>query len=474
MANRKNTFLLKRSNVSGNVPVGGQIILGELALNTSDVILYASGTTTNSILPIGWDRVHRTGDTMTGTLYAPSISATTISATTYQGLPIDIYTTGFTYNNANNFTITNNTGGTLNTVINTMTGLTVNGNLSATTINVGEFTGTSSSVATIQGTGDAYTTSSLKLYSSGGTNMYDFTDKGRFISYDPTGLVSLSLEAQGTTGVSEITSNSTTLIFQTNSGEYSFRRLTAGNILMYTNGKQFDLSATVGGAPNVTIGTNGYFGVGGTPTSPFHVFGDSYLGGGVTASTLNINNLGTGTSIYNLGVDVTGRVVSGTTGGGTDFTGGTVTGATNFTGGLTADTISATTLTATTIYGNGANITGITGSFGITVDGAGSVITNGVKGYAIIPYNATIIGWDIIGNTSGGCAIDIWKDISIPTSANTITGTEIPTLLSQQINSDNNLTSWNTSIFINDIIAFNVISASTVSRINLIIKVIKN
>jgi len=87
MANRKNTFLIKRSNTPGNAPTAGQILLGELALNTADVILYASGTTSNSILPIGWDRVARTGDTMTGTLFTPYLSATTVSATTYLNLP---------------------------------------------------------------------------------------------------------------------------------------------------------------------------------------------------------------------------------------------------------------------------------------------------------------------------------------------------------------------------------------------------
>ena len=66
MANRKNTFLMKRSNVAGKVPASGSILLGEMALNTADVILYASGTTADSILPIGWDRIHRTGDTMNG------------------------------------------------------------------------------------------------------------------------------------------------------------------------------------------------------------------------------------------------------------------------------------------------------------------------------------------------------------------------------------------------------------------------
>lgn len=128
MADRKNKFLLKRSNVAGKVPNSGDLLLGEMALNIADVILYTSGTTANSIVPIGWDRIHRTGDTMTGPLYTP-----TISATTYQNLPVDVRVTGATYNNANQFTFTNNTGSTFSTSFNTVTGLTVNGILSATT-----------------------------------------------------------------------------------------------------------------------------------------------------------------------------------------------------------------------------------------------------------------------------------------------------------------------------------------------------
>ena len=69
-----------------------------------------------------------TGLTVNGTL-----QANTISATTYQNLPVDIRVTGATYNN-NNFTFTNNTGGTFSVGFNTVTGLTVNGTLQATTI----------------------------------------------------------------------------------------------------------------------------------------------------------------------------------------------------------------------------------------------------------------------------------------------------------------------------------------------------
>lgn len=152
---------------------------------------------------------------------------------------------------------------------------------------------------------------------------------------------------------------------------------------------------------------------------------------------------------------------------------GTAIGGTVQAGAGTFTTLSGTNISATTFYGSGANLTGISGSFGITVDGSGSVITTGNKGYAIMPYNATITGWDIISNTSGTCVVDIWKNTSIPTSANTITGSEMPTLLNQQINSNNTINSWNKNISINDIISFNVLTASTVSRINLIIKVIK-
>lgn len=113
MANRDTRFLIKRSNVPGKIPTNGDLLLGELGLNTADAILYTSGTTANTILPIGWDRVARTGDTMTGGLFTTFLSATTVSATTYLNLPTftgltanTIYTDYIDFN-------TNYTGATL-------------------------------------------------------------------------------------------------------------------------------------------------------------------------------------------------------------------------------------------------------------------------------------------------------------------------------------------------------------------------
>jgi hypothetical protein len=172
MANRKNTFLIKRSNVAGKVPTAGDLQLGELAINTSDVILYASGTTANSILPIGWDRVARTGDTMTGNLYAPYISATTISATTYLNLPSmtgsylplsggtvfgpTIYTGGLTANTLNVTGLTQTSGITSTGGI-TFKQVTINSSYTATTsdymidVTGGTFTVTLPSAVGIQG-----------------------------------------------------------------------------------------------------------------------------------------------------------------------------------------------------------------------------------------------------------------------------------------------------------------------------------
>ena len=84
MTTRKNTFLLKRSNVPGKVPSPGDLQLGELALNTADAILYTSGTTANSILPIGWDRLSTlSGGTVNGNVTINGF----VSATTYYNLP---------------------------------------------------------------------------------------------------------------------------------------------------------------------------------------------------------------------------------------------------------------------------------------------------------------------------------------------------------------------------------------------------
>lgn len=66
--------------------------------------------------------------------------------------------------------------------------------------------------------------------------------------------------------------------------------------------------------------------------------------GGITGTSVSA------TTFYGNGSNLTGLPT---------FTGGTVSGATNFTGGLNANTISATTITGTTFYGDGSNLTNV-------------------------------------------------------------------------------------------------------------------
>jgi hypothetical protein len=120
-----------------------------------------------------------TGGTVTGdTIFTQGVTATTFSASTYLGLPLDIYVTGFTYNN-NTFTISDNSGSTFNATIDILTGLTINGNqivtgntslngVSATTLNVNGITIT----------GDTYLTGGT--YFTGGTIVFEYNNGGNF------------------------------------------------------------------------------------------------------------------------------------------------------------------------------------------------------------------------------------------------------------------------------------------------------
>ena len=148
------------------------------------------------------------------------------------------------------------------------------------------------------------------------------------------------------------------------------------------------------------------------------------------------------------------------------LSGGTVSGATNFTNGLTANTISATTYQGLP-----------SGSFGITIDGGGSAITTGVKGYVEMPYAGTITSWTILADQSGSAVIDLWKDTYAnfpPTSADTITASARPTLSSAVKGQSSTLTGWTTAVAAGDIIAFNVVSASASTRITLALKITKS
>jgi hypothetical protein len=153
-----------------------------------------------------------------------------------------------------------------------------------------------------------------------------------------------------------------------------------------------------------------------------------------------------------------------------------LTNATGTASGVTAG--AATTLaTARTIAGTSfdgsADIT-ISDAIEYVIDGGGSAITTGVKGFLEIPYAATINQATVLCDQSGSIVVDVWKDTYAnypPTVADTITASAKPTVSTATKAQDATLTGWTTAITSGDIIGFNVDSATTVERCTISLKV---
>jgi hypothetical protein len=110
----------------------------------------------------------------------------------------------------------------------------------------------------------------------------------------------------------------------------------------------------------------------------------------------------------------------------------------------------------------------------VVIDGGGSAITTGVKGDVSVPFAGTILGVRLLGDQTGSIVVDIWKDTYAnypPTAADSIAASAKPTLSSATKSEDTGLTGWTTSISAADILRFNVDSASTVTRVTLVLTV---
>ena len=299
------------------------------------------------------------------------------------------------------------------------------------------------------------------------------------------GTLSLNNNSGGTYDISGLYTGATD-VFVTG-GTYSNGTSTFTN----NTGGTFNITGFLSNATTaVTLSSNvlSVTSSGGTPTTSTinATTGGTYSNGTITLE--GTGTLSTITGLYTGSTDVfvTGGTYSNGTSTFTNNTGGTFnvngfyTGATDVfvTGGTYSNgTATFTNNTGDTFTVTGFTSTGVTlGSFGITVDGGGSVLTPGLKNYLSLPYNGYITGYVIIGDQSGSTSIDIWKDnygSFPPTSGDSITGGNYPSLSSQQINQDTTLSGWTTNFSVGDIIAFNVLSASTITKINLTINVIK-
>lgn len=124
------------------------------------------------------------------------------------------------------------------------------------------------------------------------------------------------------------------------------------------------------------------------------------------------------------------------------------------------------------------NIAPRTTAIGYSFDGGGSALATGTYGAGLsIPFACTINSVTLLADQSGSVVVDIWKDTYAnfpPTNADSICASAKPTLSSARKSVDTTLTGWATSVAAGDVLYFNVDSASTITKLALVLKVTKS
>jgi hypothetical protein len=113
------------------------------------------------------------------------------------------------------------------------------------------------------------------------------------------------------------------------------------------------------------------------------------------------------------------------------------------------------------------------------IDGGGSTIVAGFKGYLFIDFACTIIQATLLADQTGSAIVNIWActyaqfdaGATHPVAADKITSTTPPTISAATKAQDSTLTSWSTAITAGTVLAFNVDSDTTCQRLMLALKV---
>lgn len=102
-----------------------------------------------------------------------------------------------------------------------------------------------------------------------------------------------------------------------------------------------------------------------------------------------------------------------------------------------------------------------------------TAITTGEKTKTrfISPYTGTITGWRIIADTSSTLTLDLWKNTSVPTNANSITASAKPALTAASFATGSTLTGWTTAVTAGDILCLEVEANNNATNIKLLLEI---
>ena len=128
-----------------------------------------------------------------------------------------------------------------------------------------------------------------------------------------------------------------------------------------------------------------------------------------------------------------------------------------------------------TVIGTG---TGLVDALEFVIDGGGSALTTGMKGYLEVPFACTITRATLLADQSGSVVVDVFRstysDFAPPThpvSGDKLTASAPPTISTATKSQDATLTGWTTSLAAGDVLGFNVNSATTITRVTCSLKV---
>lgn len=106
----------------------------------------------------------------------------------------------------------------------------------------------------------------------------------------------------------------------------------------------------------------------------------------------------------------------------------------------------------------------------------GTAIPTGTTGYSFAITGGTIISATLIGTLNAStcsAVVDVWKGAAaVPTVANTITSSDLPTLTSGTYEQDTTLTGWTKTVAANNVFVGNI-QSTTCDRLTLVLGVQK-
>ena len=126
-----------------------------------------------------------------------------------------------------------------------------------------------------------------------------------------------------------------------------------------------------------------------------------------------------------------------------------------------------------------SNFIGLVENLEFVIDGGGSTIITGMKGYLYVDNACTINQATLLADQSGSIVVDIFAcsyanfdaGATHPVSGDKITASAPPTITTATKAQDSTLTGWTTTIAAGTVLAFNVSSVTTIARVTLALKV---